>query len=122
MGACLRNSSYAPSKTATSGLGLNCSGYGGDVLQAVRLAEGAHKAIALHPGAAKQPPLGEDDGPGNDAEDEQDEQDGFGDQTAGSDQTRDFAANRVERKQLAQRSWMWIRLELLARHYKHLTG
>ena len=78
--------------------GLELLGHGGDVLQALGLAEGAHEAVALRAGAAEQSPFGKDDGPGDNAENQQDEEDGFGDQTAGLDQTGDFAADALQQE------------------------
>ncbi len=69
------------------GAGLELLGDRGDIVQALRLAEHAHEAIALRARAAEQAPFGEDDGPRAQAEDEQDDEDSFGDQTAGFNQT-----------------------------------
>ena len=63
--------------------GLELLGHGRNVLQALGLAEHADEAVALGAGTAEQSPLGEDDGPGGDAEHQQDHENGFGDETAG---------------------------------------
>jgi hypothetical protein len=51
--------------------GAELIGHAGDILQTLGFAEGAKEASALHAGAAQQAPLGEDDGPGNEAESQQ---------------------------------------------------
>jgi len=48
--------------------GLELIGDGGNILQALRLAEGAHEASTLRLRASKQTPLGENDGPGDQTE------------------------------------------------------
>jgi hypothetical protein len=61
------------------GAGLELLGDGSDFGEAAGLAEGAEKALALLAGAAEASPLGEHDGPGEDAGEEQDDEDCEGD-------------------------------------------
>src|SRR5581483_3615738 len=55
---------------------LELVGDRGDFGEAAGLAEGAQEAAALHIGLIEGAPLGDDDGPGDDAGDEQDAEDG----------------------------------------------
>ena len=50
--------------------GTELFGHGAHILQALRLAEGAHKTAALHPRPPQHAPLGENNRPGNQAEDQ----------------------------------------------------
>jgi len=58
--------------------GLELLGDRGDFAEAAGFAEGADKALALRVGFAEAPPLGEHDGPGDDAEKEQKDEHGEG--------------------------------------------
>ena len=69
-------SSWISWKTATSGRGLELVGDSGDLGEAAGLAEGAEEALGLDVGLVEGAPLGDDDGPGEDAGDEQDSEDG----------------------------------------------
>src|SRR5208282_225909 len=66
----------------------------GNVLQALRLAEGVHEASALPARALDQPPFGENYGPGKYAEDDEQEKHGFGNRTGLKDEIDDFAADK----------------------------
>src|ERR1019366_3780388 len=95
--------------------GLKLFGHGGDVLQALGLAEHPDEAVALGASAAKHSPLGEDDSPRGDAEYQQDDEDGFGDETAGFDETGDFTANdKAEETAVNIHSVSWPSLPLSA--------
>ena len=56
--------------------GLELVGDSGDFREAAGLAEGAEEALGLDVGLVEGAPLGDDDGPGDDAGDEQDSEDG----------------------------------------------
>jgi hypothetical protein len=66
----------------------------GNVLHALRLAEGANEISALRAGAVEQPPLGENDGPGKHAESDQQNEHGLGDRAGLKDEINDFAADK----------------------------
>src|SRR5271157_4670802 len=67
--------------------GLELFRHGGDILQPLGLAKHADETVALGTRAPEHPPLREDDGPGDNAEYQQDNENGFGDETAGFDET-----------------------------------
>ena len=73
--------------------GLELIGHRGNVLEPLRLAEGAHKASALHPGAPQQTPFGQDDGPGEDAEGEQNQEYELGHRSGVGKHVQHLAAN-----------------------------
>ena len=66
----------------------------GDVLQALRLAEGADEAAALASRPADHAPLGKNYCPREHAEGNKNEQNGFGDRTSLKDEINDFAAGK----------------------------
>ena len=66
----------------------------GNVLHALRLAEGADKASALLARAPDQPPLGKNHRPGEHAEREEEQKHGLGDRTGLKDEINDFAADK----------------------------
>ena len=68
-------------------------GDGGDILKALGFAEGAEEASTLNAGATEQAPLGEDDGPGDEAEGQQSDEDEFGDGSGAGDEIEYFAAD-----------------------------
>jgi len=77
---------------ANEGAGAELVGDRSHVLKALGLAEGAEKASALYTGAAKQAPLGEDNGPGQNAESQQEKKNDFGDEASLADEVEQFAA------------------------------
>jgi hypothetical protein len=90
------NSATAPSKYSHQRAGTELIGNRGDVLHALRLAEGADEAAALRARAADQPPLGKNHGPGEHAEGDQQEKHGLGDRTGLKDEINDFAADKQQ--------------------------
>ncbi len=62
--------------------GLELFGDGGDFAEAAGFAEGAEEALALEVGLAEAAPLGEHDGPGDDAGEEQENEHGEGHRAA----------------------------------------
>ena len=73
------------------GAGLELLGDGGDFGEATGLAEGAEEALALLAGAAEAAPLGEHDGPGEDAGEEQQDEHGEGYRAGVADHLRERA-------------------------------
>ncbi len=69
-------SSWISLKTATRGLGLNWSAMAAISREAAGLAEGADEAAILRVGCFEGAPLGDHDGPGDDAHDEQESEHG----------------------------------------------
>ena len=74
------------------GAGLELLGDGGDFAEAGGFAEGADETLALHLGLREAAPLGEHDGPGEDAGDQQDDEHGEGDRAAVVDHLHECAA------------------------------
>ena len=64
------------------GAGLELVGDGGDFAEASRFSEGADEARALRLRAAEARPLGDHDGPGEDAREQKDDEDREGDGAA----------------------------------------
>ncbi len=81
------------------GAGLELLGDSGDVLEALRAAEGTQKTRALRPGPPELPRTRDDDGPAKDAEEQQYEKDRFCDRTALQDQVCDLVANGEGKQQ-----------------------
>ena len=76
--------------------GAKLFGDRGDVLHALRLAEGADEPSALGARSPDEPPLGENHSPGKHAEDDEDEDNDFGDRTGLKDEINDFAADKQQ--------------------------
>jgi len=76
--------------------GTELIGNGGNVLHALRLAEGTDEAAALGARAADQPPLGDNHRPGEHAKGDQQEKHGLRDRAGLQDEINDFAADKQQ--------------------------
>jgi hypothetical protein len=68
-------------------------GYCGDVLQSLRLAKGSNETATLHPRSPQHAPLGENDGPRNQAEQEEKKKNNLGDWAGFTQQVKNLAAD-----------------------------
>ena len=83
--------------------GLELLGDGGDLGEAAGFAEGAEEALALLARAGEATPLGEHDGPGEDAGEQQDDEDGLGDGAGVADHLEECGAGRADRARKERR-------------------